>query len=74
VTLYLVEVGIDLRDFVPETLEFGGVVFDPVLKAGWDVPYMAGIVLFVALLALLAGLYPARKAGRIQPVAAMRAR
>ncbi len=73
-TLYLAEVGIDLRDFLPETLEFGGVVFDPVLKAGWDVPYMAGIVLFVALLALLAGLYPARKAGRIQPVAAMRAR
>ena len=35
-TWYLVEVGIDLKDFLPETLEFGGVVFDPVLRAAWD--------------------------------------
>jgi len=71
-TLYLVRVGIDLRDFVPETLEFGGVIFEPVLRAAWDVGYMAQIALYVVILSLLAALYPARKAGRIQPVEAMR--
>lgn len=71
-TLYLIRVGIDLRDFVPETLEVGGVVFEPVLRATWDIAYMARIAVYVVILALLAALYPARKAGRIQPVEAMR--
>ena len=35
-TWYLVEVGIDLQSFIPETLEFGGVVFDPVLPPRAD--------------------------------------
>jgi len=71
-TWYLVEVGIDLRNFVPDTLEFGGVIFEPVLRAGWDLRYMTQIALFVVLLSLLAALYPAVKAGRITPVEAMR--
>lgn len=70
-TWYLVEVGIDLKAFVPETLEFGGVVFDPVLRAAWDVAWMARIALYVVGLTLLAALYPAIKAGRITPVEAM---
>jgi len=71
-TWYLVEVGIDLRNFVPDTLEFGGVIFEPVLRAGWDIRYMTQIALFVLVLSLLAALYPAVKAGRITPVEAMR--
>lgn len=71
-TWYLVAVGIDLRDFVSETMEFGGVVFEPILRAGWDLGYMVQIAVFVALLSLLAALYPAVKAGRITPVEAMR--
>jgi len=71
-TWYLVEVGIDLRAFIPETLEFGGVVFDPVLRAAWDLAWMARIALYVIGLALLASLYPAIKAGRIRPAEAMR--
>lgn len=71
-TWYLVDVGIDLRTFLPESLEFGGVVFDPVLRATWDLAWMARIGLYVVGLALLAALYPARKAGRISPVEAMR--
>ena len=71
-TWYLVEVGIDLKDFLPETLEFGGVVFDPVLRAAWDIAWMARIALYVVGLTLLAALYPAIKAGRITPVEAMR--
>ena len=70
-TWYLVEVGIDLQAFLPETLEFGGVVFDPVLRAAWDVAWMTRIALYVVGLTLLAALYPAIKAGRITPVEAM---
>jgi ABC-type lipoprotein release transport system permease subunit len=72
VTWYLVAIGIDLRAFLPETLEFGGVVFDPVLRATWDIPWMARIGLYLVGLALLASLYPAIKAGRCRPVEAMR--
>lgn len=71
-TWYLIEVGIDLQRFIPETLEFGGVVFDPVLRAAWDLGWMARIALYVVALTLVAALYPAVKAGRITPVEAMR--
>lgn len=71
-TWYLVDVGIDLKSFIPETLEFGGVVFDPVLRAAWDLAWMAKIALYVVGLTVLAALYPAIKAGRITPVEAMR--
>ncbi len=71
-TWYLVKVGVDLQTFVPETLEFGGVVFDPVLRATWDPAWMFNIALYVIALTLLAALYPAIKAGRITPVEGMR--
>ena len=35
-TWYLVDTGIDLRHFVDSSVEFGGVLFDPVMRAGWD--------------------------------------
>ena len=71
-TWYLVEVGIDLKSLIPETLEFGGVVFDPVLRATWDLSWMARITVYVIGLTLLAALYPAIKAGRVTPAEAMR--
>jgi ABC-type lipoprotein release transport system permease subunit len=71
-TWYLVEQGIDLRSLISETLEFGGVVFDPVMRAAWDLGYMVRIALYVLALSLLASLYPARKAARIAPAEAMR--
>ncbi len=71
-TWYLVVRGIDLRAFVPETLEVGGVIFEPVLRATWDLPWMGQIALYVVGLCLLASLYPAFKAGRTQPAEAMR--
>ncbi|PLX86840.1 MAG: ABC transporter permease, partial [Desulfuromonas sp.] len=70
-TWYLVSVGIDLQKLVPETLEFGGVVFDPIIRASWNPGRMLGISFFVISLTLLAALYPAIKAGRITPVEGM---
>jgi len=71
-TWYLVTVGIDLRTLMPESLEFGGVVFDPVLRASWDLPWMGRIALYVVGLCLAASLYPAHKAGQTEPAEAMR--
>jgi ABC-type lipoprotein release transport system permease subunit len=71
-TWYLAEVGINLAAFVPETLEFGGVVFDPVIRAKWDQFWMIRIAGYVVGLTILAALYPAIKAGRITPVEGMR--
>lgn len=71
-TWYLVTVGIDLAAFVPDTLEFGGVVFDPIMRASWNLGWMMRIATYVVGLTLLAALYPAIKAGRITPVEGMR--
>ncbi len=71
-TWYLVTVGIDLAAFVPDTLEFGGVVFDPIMRASWNPGWMLRIAAYVVGLTLLAALYPAIKAGRITPVEGMR--
>ena len=73
-TWYLVAVGIDLVAFVPETLEFGGVVFDPIMRATWDPAWMFRIAVYVVSLTLVAAAYPAIKAGRITPVEGMRHR
>lgn len=71
-TWYLVTVGINLKELVPETLEFGGVVFDPVIRAIWDPVWMFKISAYIIGITLLAALYPAVKAGRITPVEGMR--
>lgn len=71
-TWYLQAVGIDLRDFMDGSLEFGGVVFDPIMRASWDYSYMLQMAGFTLLLSLVAALYPAIKAGRIVPAEALR--
>jgi len=71
-TWYLQAVGIDLRDFMQESIEVGGVIFDPIMRASWDLPYMFQIAGFMLLLSLAAAVYPAIKAGRILPAEALR--
>ncbi|MEJ2199751.1 MAG: FtsX-like permease family protein [Desulfuromonadaceae bacterium] len=71
-TWYLASHGLDLRQLVSENLEFGGVVFDPIMRAAWDFPWMLQIGCYVILLCLLASIYPAVKAARIAPAEAMR--
>jgi ABC-type lipoprotein release transport system permease subunit len=55
-----------------ESIEVGGVIFDPIMRASWDLPYMLQIAGFMLLLSLAAAVYPAIKAGRILPADALR--
>ncbi len=71
-TWYLAIVGIDLRDFMSENMEFGGVVFDPIMRAAWDPLWMTQTALYIILLCLIAALYPAWKATRLLVVDAIR--
>ncbi|MGE4544740.1 MAG: ABC transporter permease [Pedobacter sp.] len=69
---YLVVHGIDLRQLMPENMEFGGVIFDPVIRAKWDILWMIKISIYLMLIAIAASLYPAIKAARLAPATAMR--
>lgn len=71
-TWYLVEKGIDLRRWIDSELEFGGVVFNPVMRANWDPLWMLQIGLYVILLCFISSFYPAYRAGRIVPAVSMR--
>jgi ABC-type lipoprotein release transport system permease subunit len=71
-TGYLVKYGFDLRLFIPDTLEFGGVIFSSILYARWDVAWMAQSAVYILFLCLIASLYPALKASRVTPMEAMR--
>lgn len=71
-TWYLHSVGLDLRDFIDGNLEYGGVVFDPIMRATFDWLYMLKMAIYMLLLALVAAIYPAVKAGRILPAEALR--
>ncbi|PLX91069.1 MAG: ABC transporter permease [Desulfuromonas sp.] len=71
-TWYLVEKGIDLQNWIAGELEFGGVVFDPVMRAVWEPLWMLKIGIYVISLCFLASLYPAYRAGKIVPAESMR--
>lgn len=65
---YLYHVGIDFSAALGDSLSYGGVLIDPVFKARLFQESMVAIVGVLFTLALLAGLYPAWRAGRVPPV------
>jgi ABC-type lipoprotein release transport system permease subunit len=69
--LYLSTHGLDMRDVYGET-DFGGVLMDPVMRSSWDLPAMVVLGGAMFVVALLASLYPAWRATRVQPADAMR--
>lgn len=70
-TWYLSVYGLDLRLFLPDNLAFGGVIFSALIFARWDLVWMARSGAYIVVLCVLASLYPAIKASRVTPLAAM---
>ena len=65
---YLYHYGLDLSRWVEDGYAVGGAVVDPVMKIRLFKESIVGILIGVFGLTILAGLYPAWKAGRQAPV------
>ena len=68
--VYLHEVGIDLR-FAGGDITFSGVAFNPIWKSTLNPAAVVSTVITMWIVCVLAALYPAAKAARIDPVRAM---
>ena len=69
---YVATTGIDLSSMIEEGYDIGGVMVDPVMKFRLYKESAAWILTGVFSLTVLAGLYPAIKAGRIPPIESIR--
>ncbi|MBJ95905.1 MAG: hypothetical protein CMP23_15695 [Rickettsiales bacterium] len=72
VTAYLAHAGLDYSGMMGDTMEMSGVAISTHLYAAWDLNHMAASTVAAVLLSISATIYPAWKAGRLQPVEAMR--
>lgn len=70
--LYMVRVGIDLSGQIGNDYSTSGVLVDPVLKFRLFKESVIGILGGIMLLTMLAGLFPAYRAGRVVPVESVR--
>ena len=66
--VYMSRTGIDLSGYMQEGADVSGILVDPVLKFRLYKESVVGILTGVFALTALAGLYPAWKAGRTNPV------
>lgn len=71
VAFYLQEVGLDLSMFASGDVTIAGVAFDPVWRASVTAKSIYMPVVVMWLMCLLASLYPAAIAARLDPVKAM---
>jgi ABC-type lipoprotein release transport system permease subunit len=72
ITLYLVKYGIDYSAVMGDTMEMSGVAISTHLYGAWDTHHMAASSIIAVFLSIAATIYPAWKAGKLQPVEAMR--
>ena len=72
ITLYLVNYGIDYSEMMGDTMEMSGVAISTHLYGAWDTGHMAASTIIAVFLSVAATIYPAWKAGKLQPVEAMR--
>ena len=69
---YLIVYGIDFTSSMPEGFAWEGVVFDPVMKGTLRVNGVVLPAMAVFVVSILASLWPAWRATRLQPVTAIR--
>lgn len=70
--LYMAETGIDLTSAYGDDFSFGGVLLDTVFKIRLFKESIMGILIGLFSLALIAGAYPAWRAGRVPPVESLK--
>ena len=69
-TYYLKQVGLDLSVFAG-TYSVGGVAFDPIWRATVSAKAVVIPVVLMVIISVLASLYPAALAARLDPVRAI---
>jgi len=69
---YLIEVGFDYGDMMANSSDLAGVVIDPVIRAQIDWDSLVFYSISAIVLTMLASVWPAWRATRLQPVDAMR--
>ena len=70
---YLNTTGIDFSAWVTENYSAGGVIFDPIMRIRLYKESILTILSSLFAITLVAGLYPAYRAGRIPPVESLKA-
>jgi ABC-type lipoprotein release transport system permease subunit len=71
--IFMTNIGIDLSAAYGEGFSFGGVLLDPIFKIRLFKESIVAILIGLFGLALLAGAYPAWRAGRVAPVDSLKA-
>lgn len=71
--IFMTNTGIDLSAAYGEGFSFGGVLLDPIFKIRLFKESIVAILIGLFGLALLAGAYPAWRAGRVAPVESLKA-
>ncbi len=52
--------------------EVAGMLFEPKIHSGWDIPWMAGLSIVMIIVVYIASIYPSNKAMKDNPAEAMR--
>ena len=69
---YLITYGLDYGDMMANSSDLAGVILDPVIRAQIDWDSLVFYSVAAVVLTMLAGVWPAWRATRLQPVDAMR--
>lgn len=69
---YLAAHGIDFSAYMPEGTQIVGTVMDPVIRSELSWPRIVQLTVIIFAATLASGIYPAIKAARVTPVAALR--
>ncbi len=69
---YLVTYGLDFSASLKDGFSFAGIVMEPVVKGSFRLGSVVAIVAALFVVSVLASLYPALRAARLEPVASIR--
>lgn len=71
-SLRLEQTGIDFSDMMPDGYDWGGIIFEPIMKGYLEPAHVVYACVMTIIVALLASLVPSWRSIRLKPVEAMR--